>query len=366
MPTMVCQTACSPAMSTSQVAIHRKEVSCAPSWKRCFPLSSRSLFLAIRLSEIGWNASRSTHSPAPSPTTCGPINTISSRIKSSVAYIPSHGQRMDRNRISMGLSRTSDAAPQTSIRAGRNSLQACGWHRLTTVWSLQLMRLAHFTRSIARTEVRIRQETEYPFRGAVRIAIDPSAPVRFPLRLRIPGWASETVIRINGETEPAPEPATFARIERTWKTGDVVEVHFPLVPQVTKGYRDSISIARGPLVFSYPIGESWVKLRDRGMTADWQVFPATQWNYALTSDSRAIQQQDVPIGKFPFTLKNAPVRLQVKARKLIGWRSLDGVAAEPAEGPVHSAERDETITLVPYAAAKLRITAFPQLSDESL
>ena len=31
----------------------------------------------------------------------------------------------------------------------------------------------------------------------------------------------------------------------------------------------------------------WVKLRDRGMTADWQVFPTTPWNYALKVDPNA-------------------------------------------------------------------------------
>jgi hypothetical protein len=215
--------------------------------------------------------------------------------------------------------------------------------------------------SVGTTAVHLRQETDYPFRGTVRIAIDPSAPARFPLRLRIPAWAQGTTIRVNGEAQPAPQPSSFAKLERTWKPGDIVEINFPLAARVVKGYRDSISVERGPLVFSYPIGQSWVKLRDRGMTADWQVFPSTQWNYALDPDPTAMESRELAVGSSPFSMKQAPVQLRVKARKLIGWRSLDGVAAEPPASPVHSRERDETITLVPYAAAKLRITAFPQL-----
>ena len=53
----------------------------------------------------------------------------------------------------------------------------------------------------------------------------------------------------------------------------MVEITFPMAPRIPRGFNNSISIERGPLVFSYGIGESWVKLRDRGMTADWQVFP---------------------------------------------------------------------------------------------
>jgi uncharacterized protein len=216
--------------------------------------------------------------------------------------------------------------------------------------------------SLRETAIHLRQETEYPFRDTVRIAIDPSKPVQFPIRLRIPAWAEGTTIRVNGSLQPVPAPGSFAKLERTWKAGDVIEVRFPLVPRVIKRAFESISIERGPLVFSYPIKESWVKLRDRGMTADWQVFPASQWNYALSGNPEEIEPHERPVGPSPFSLKDAPVQLQVKARKLIGWRSLDGVAAEPPPSPVHSGEPDEKITLVPYAAAKLRITAFPQLS----
>ncbi len=209
--------------------------------------------------------------------------------------------------------------------------------------------------------VRLQQQTEYPFRGTVRITLQPEKPVRFPLSLRIPAWADGTSLRVNGAAQAAPQQGSFAKLEQTWKPGDVIEVEFRMTPRVVKGYRNSISIERGPLVFSYPIGESWVKLRDRGMTADWQVFPSTQWNYAVHADPAGIATRELRVGSSPFALKGAPVQLQVRARKLVGWRALDGVAAEIPESPVRSSEASEQITLVPYAAAKLRITAFPQL-----
>ena len=80
---------------------------------------------------------------------------------------------------------------------------------------------------------------------------------------------------------PAPAPVRLPAFERTWKSGDRVEIDFPMQPRVSRWFNDSIAVERGPLVFSYGIGENWVKLRDRGMTADWQVFPTTPWNYAL-------------------------------------------------------------------------------------
>ena len=216
------------------------------------------------------------------------------------------------------------------------------------------------------TAVHIAEETEYPFRETVRIAINPSAPVMFPLRLRIPAWADGATIRINGSLHPGTTAGGFTRIERTWKSGDIVELKFPLSPRVLSGYKDSISVERGPLVFSYPIGESWVKLQDRGMTADWQVFPSTSWNYALavsSNESSKLPVQESPVGTSPFSLKGTSVKLKVKARKLPAWRAGDGAADPVPQSPVTSAENEEQLTLVPYAAAKLRITAFPRLKS---
>jgi hypothetical protein len=216
------------------------------------------------------------------------------------------------------------------------------------------------------TEVHILEETEYPFRGSVRIKIEPAIALSFPLRLRIPAWASVPVILVNGVQADASHDAGFAKIERTWKAGDVVVLRLPMSPRVVTGYNDSASIVSGPLVFSFPIGESWVKLRDRAMTADWQVFPSSQWNYALAVSGEDIPRhsvQELPIGGSPFSLAETPLKLQVKARKLPSWRAVDGVADPVPQSPVPSSEPEETITLVPYGAAKLRITAFPKLKS---
>jgi uncharacterized protein len=217
---------------------------------------------------------------------------------------------------------------------------------------------------VRNTEVHILEETEYPFRESVRIKIEPATALSFPLRLRIPAWVSIPVILVNGLQVDASHDAGFARIERTWKAGDVVELRLPMSPRVVRGYNDSASIVRGPLVFSFPIGESWVKLRDRGMTADWQVFPSSQWNYALAVSGDDIPRhtvQELPVYESPFSINEVPVKLQVKARKVPSWLAVDGVADPVPQSPVPSSEPEETITLVPYGAAKLRITAFPEL-----
>jgi glycosyl hydrolase family 127 (putative beta-L-arabinofuranosidase)/beta-L-arabinofuranosidase (glycosyl hydrolase family 127) len=214
------------------------------------------------------------------------------------------------------------------------------------------------------TPVQVIEETGYPFHGFVQFTIKPASAVSFQMQFRIPAWAAGTTILVNGQAAPASAPGSFYPIERTWRSGDRVEIAFPMKPRISRWFNNSMAIERGPLVFSYGVGESWVKLRTRGMTADWQVYPTTPWNYALSIDSaspdKGIAVTESEVSESPFISRHAPVRLSVKARKLNQWRAEDGVAGPVPQSPVESDQPEETITLIPYAAAKLRITAFPQ------
>lgn len=108
-------------------------------------------------------------------------------------------------------------------------------------------------------------------------------------------------------------------------------------------FRRSVAVERGALVFSYGIGEDWLKLRDRGMTADWQVYPTTQWNYALALDAAApshdVSAMDTEVSDRPSSAKGAPVKLHVKGRKLPAWQAENGVAY-----PVPTKPRDQRQT----------------------
>jgi hypothetical protein len=219
------------------------------------------------------------------------------------------------------------------------------------------------TTSISGMPVRLTEETNYPFEDTIRIVVNTAAPVLFPLQLRIPAWADAAKLFVNGAQQPPIKPGSFARLNRTWNNGDVVLLKLPLEPRVEIGFNQSISIVRGPIVFSLLIGEDWVKLRDRGMTADWQIYPTTAWNYALQVDDdgklpSAIVHQ-TPITAAPFARASTPATMQVQARKLVSWRAIDGVADAVPPSPVATSQPVETVTLVPYAAAKLRITSFP-------
>jgi uncharacterized protein len=83
---------------------------------------------------------------------------------------------------------------------------------------------------VQNTPFHVAEETEYPFRGTVRMILNPASRLTAPLLLRIPAWANGATIQVNGKPEPPPPANTFARVQRTWDAGDVVEIKFPLEP----------------------------------------------------------------------------------------------------------------------------------------
>jgi hypothetical protein len=214
--------------------------------------------------------------------------------------------------------------------------------------------------------VTIDEETLYPFRGDVVLTVRPEHSVHFPMHLRIPQWADGASIRVNGKATEGGRAGSFAVVNREWKTGDRVEIHFPMKPRVTRWYHNSVAVERGPVIFSLNVAADWKKLRTRGMTADWEVQPKSGWNYALEVNEKTAESglkvTEQKADKDVFTMNGAPVRIEVKGRKVPGWREAQGVAGELPQSPTASSEREETLTLVPYGAAKLRITAFPEVT----
>ena len=63
----------------------------------------------------------------------------------------------------------------------------------------------------------------------------------------------------------------------------------------------------------------------------------------------------------PYTADAAPIEITAKARRLPQWTLVDDSPGAIPVSPVTTKRAEETVTLVPYGAASLRITAFPWL-----
>ncbi len=214
-------------------------------------------------------------------------------------------------------------------------------------------------------EVTIVQETDYPFAGEIRLTVRTAQPAAFPLHLRIPHWADGAKLVVAGQEMPT-KAGEFAIVNRTWKTGDVVELMLPMNLRTERRYNDAVSILRGPLYFSLRIGEKWTKLKsyhDTLPVADWQIESTTPWNFGLQIDpanpDASIQATTRKPGKVPFDTDAAPVVLKVRGKPIPGWQLEHHSAGETPVSPIATDAPVTDLELIPYGSTRLRITEFP-------
>lgn len=123
-------------------------------------------------------------------------------------------------------------------------------------------------------KVALKQETNYPWDGRIKLAVDPERDSAFTVKIRIPGWAqgrplASDLYRYEGAAPAAPPKLTvngeavqakpgadgYASIARTWKKGDVVEMNLPMparrvvAHEKVKDCVGRVAIERGPLVY---------------------------------------------------------------------------------------------------------------------
>lgn len=126
--------------------------------------------------------------------------------------------------------------------------------------------------------IRMTQQGNMPWSGAMQILINPEKPVYANIKLRIPGWAKNQLIpsdlysyaslsdrqvgiKVNGKTVSYSNDELvctkgYLTVNRKWRKGDVIEVDLPLDvnrvishPAVLEN-KGKVALMRGPLVYA--------------------------------------------------------------------------------------------------------------------
>lgn len=96
-------------------------------------------------------------------------------------------------------------------------------------------------------------ETRYPDESTVRVRVVAAPESESRLRLRIPGWADDATLSLNGE-DATRVAAGWADIRRSFESDDELVLELPLAPRLTwpdsriDAVRGTVAVERGPLV----------------------------------------------------------------------------------------------------------------------
>jgi hypothetical protein len=102
------------------------------------------------------------------------------------------------------------------------------------------------------------QKTSFPDEQGSQIEFKCEKPVKLALQVRYPSWARNGIeINVNGRRKSvSSQPGSFIQIEKTWKTGDKVEINIPFSLRLEPMPDDSnrVAVMYGPLVLAGDLG----------------------------------------------------------------------------------------------------------------
>jgi DUF1680 family protein len=120
--------------------------------------------------------------------------------------------------------------------------------------------------------IQVKQQTNYPWDGVVKVIVEPERSEEFGILIRIPGWAKNQPIagdlyryidagdqqislKLNGTPRSFDTKNGFVCIKRLWEKGDIVELNLPMpirrvaANQLVAADRGRVALQRGPIVY---------------------------------------------------------------------------------------------------------------------
>ncbi|WP_298369764.1 beta-L-arabinofuranosidase domain-containing protein [uncultured Lutibacter sp.] len=222
-----------------------------------------------------------------------------------------------------------------------------------------------------KAEIKIKQETNYPFDEAISFTFNMKQKNKFAFRMRIPEWCNNPEILVNGkQLKKFVIKKGMVQIERKFADNDKITLKLPMELKLTTWgeKNEGFAVERGPLVYSLPVNKKEIMFPYIGDPKlvnfpNKLMYPTSNWSYALdikNGSEANFTKATISENQYPWDLENTPVKIKVLAKKVNNWK-IDGTKHAPSfPNELELDNKTETLELVPLGATYLRMTIFPK------
>ncbi|MHA4808062.1 beta-L-arabinofuranosidase domain-containing protein [Flavitalea flava] len=227
------------------------------------------------------------------------------------------------------------------------------------------------------TGIHFTEETNYPFDETILFTLSLAKqikPISFPFHLRIPAWCNNGSVKINGKLWKEYQGDQIIKIEREWKTGDIVELNLPMHIFKNTWHEHSLSVERGPLTYALKMNEEVHRIKNTSDSSVYggyydEIHSSSPWNFGLmeTPDDKLEEQYKVEktalSSNFPWNLQHVPISIKTHGQRIPSWTLYNEMAGPLPYSIIDGLDtaQPEEITLVPYGCTILRISQFPEI-----
>jgi DUF1680 family protein len=112
------------------------------------------------------------------------------------------------------------------------------------------------TAKIGDGKVTLRQTSDFPWEGEIKLQVTTDPARDFKLRLRVPSWCSKPAFKVNGAAVTPAVAKGYATIARKWASGDTIELSLPMEIQRLEANpnvvydRGKVALRRGPMIYA--------------------------------------------------------------------------------------------------------------------
>jgi DUF1680 family protein len=243
--------------------------------------------------------------------------------------------------------------------------------------------------------ISLKQETEYPWNGKVKIVVDLKSPQEISLKLRIPGWArneaipgdlyffdhqndEQVKIAVNGLDEAFEVTDGYATLHKVWETGDEIEIEFPMPVRKIQANSNveantgRMCIQRGPLVFAAEGIDNGGEIRNVLLSPDATFDEKTEAGLAdgvtvLTTTAQLLSEdKNGELQKKEHQLKLIPYYAwnHRGPNTMLVWFPFEEASASPTPPPTIASQSKVSASYIHDVLAAVNDQVLPNSSDD--